>query len=265
VAASLFAGLSLAACSLLVDTAGLVGGANASDGSVDAALPDAPATADAGADAARDAPAEAAKCVDGPTRFCDDFDQPAPGSKWTDTNKQRGEVTFDDVGLSLPRAMHARITGGNGDAKAELVKEYADPSAHCELDMKLDRVAPTGETDVLAVLTTFAGGGFHIVYFASFGGVWNLAEYQPAGDGGAELDRAKPLGAALPDATWFHVAFDVKPTTASVTANGTTVVLGALSPPASATGRSLRVGIVYASGGVPSGGVLIDNVDCTSP
>lgn len=256
----------LGACSLVVDTAGLDDAAATGD----AASPDARAADDASpirdASTGSDAADAGTPCVDGPSRFCDDFDSPLPGSKWSGTKKKRGEVTFENVGVSPPRAMHAKLMAGTGTASAQLIKELAGnpPSVHCELDMKLEAIAATSETDVVSFITRVGGVDKHVVYFATFNGVWSLAEYAAAGDGGMPLvDRSVSLGAALPDATWFHVIMEVTPITATLAANGAFVTLGSLSTPVGSA-HNVQVGVSYASESVQSSGVFIDNVDCRS-
>jgi hypothetical protein len=266
----------LVACSLVVDTSGLGDGAaaGASDSSTDTATSTSPPTdAPAGdvattTDASTDAPVDAAEggatCVDVAGGFCDDFDSPLPGSKWTSTDKTRGEVTFDDVGLSLPRAMHAKVLAGSNISQALLSKEVPAPGAniHCELDLRLDNIPATGEIDVLAIITAIGGNDKHNVYLANFNGTWTLAEYANGVDGGPPLDRSISLGAALPDATWFHVAMDVHPTEATLTANGHFIKLAAITRP-TGTSHKVQVGITYADFPIQSGGVYVDNVSCT--
>jgi hypothetical protein len=267
--------LPLVACSLLVETGGLGdGAATAGDAATDTAvaMTDAPVleNAETSVDAATDAPADAPdggpKCVDGPTRFCDDFDSPLPGSKWSSTSKTRGEVSFDDGGVSPPLAMHATVKAGGGNAEAQLIKELpaSSPHVHCDLDMKLDAVPATGEVDILSVITRAGGVDRHQVYMATFSGVWSLAEFAADQDGGPALDRTISIGASLPNATWFHVVIDVTPTAATLTADGHFIKLDNLTTP-TGTNHNVQVGVNFTSGDVQSGGVYIDNVDCTFP
>jgi hypothetical protein len=257
----------LFACSLLVGTSGLGDGsttstaADATTGTADARTSDDATTA---TDAPVDAGDAAARCVDGPSRFCDDFDSPLPGSKWTSINKKRGAVTFDDAGLSPPRAMHGSVLAGSGGAEAQLIKTLPGNPAtvHCELDMKLDAVSAVGETDALTFITQVGGVDRHSVYFATFSGAWSLAEYADGPDGGASVDRMVALGAPLPDATWFHVAIDVSPTAAALAANGSFIKLDSLSTPAG-NAHLVQVGITFTTNNVDTGGVYVDNVDCS--
>jgi hypothetical protein len=263
----------LVACSLVVDTSGLGDGAaaGASDSATDTTTSpptDGPGGDATTADASTDAPVDAADagftCVDVAGGFCDDFDSPLPGSKWTSNNKVRGEVTFENVGLSLPTAMHATVLAGSNVAFAQLVKEVPGnlPNVRCEIDLKLDSVSTTGEVDVLSIVTAVGNSDKHVVYFAAFGGTWHLAEFAPGVDGGPPLDHTITLGAALPNATWFHVALDVTATEATLTADGHFIRLSSLTTPAG-NNHKLGVGITYADAPVQSGGVYVDNVACT--
>lgn len=268
--------MPLIACSLIVDTDGLGEGAGSADGASDDAATDAGITtdaadgsfpADATTDTGRDGPEGGASCVDGPTRFCDDFDSPLPGSKWLSTSTGRGAVTFEDVGLSLPRAMHAKILADSGVGEAALIEDLAGnpASVRCELDLKLDGISLTGETDVMTFVTTTGGVERHAVYFSTFGTAkWVLAEFAASPDGGTVIDRTVSLGAPLPNATWFHVAFEVHPTEATVTANGTFIKLSSLSTPAGGTAHKFEIGLTYVDSNVQTGGVFVDNVDCTA-
>ena len=274
--AALLALMPLIACSLIVDTAGLGEGAGGADGASDTAVTDARITedaadgsspADATTDTNPDAPDGGAACVDGPTRFCDDFDSPSPGSKWLSTGKRRGEITFEDVGLSLPRAMHAKVLAGSGTGEAALVEDLpGNPaSVRCELDLKLDGISLTGETDVITFVTTVGGVDRHAVYLSTFGSAqWVLAEFAAPADGGTGIDRTISLGAPLPNATWFHVAFEVHPAEATITANGAFIKLTSLSTPAGGTAHKVGIGLTYADSNVQTGGVFVDNVDCTA-
>lgn len=265
----------LVACSLVVDTSGLGDGTaavpaateastDAPTSSTDAATTDASTTDVTTTDAPVDAPDGGFTCVDSTSTFCDDFDSPSPGSKWTSSFKKRGEVTFDDVGLSAPKAMHATILAGTNVSQALLTKEMPAPGAnvHCELDLKLESVQATGEVDVLALITVVGGTDKHNVYFASFNGTWSLAEYASGVDGGPALDRTISLGAALPNAKWFHVVLDVHPTEATITADGHFIKLSSITRPVG-TSHKVEVGVSYADAPVQSGGIYTDNVACT--
>jgi hypothetical protein len=70
------------------------------------------------------------------------------------------------------------------------------------------------------------------------------------------------LGAPLPDATWFHVAIDVSPTAAALAANGSFIKLDSLSTPAG-NAHLVQVGITFTTNNVDTGGVYVDNVDCS--
>jgi hypothetical protein len=257
----------LIACSLVVDTDGLAGAELTPDAggfderaNDDRVLVDGQAT-DTSVDVLQ--PDSAAPCVDGPTRFCDDFDQADPGTKWTDRYESRGALTFDSPGLSLPHAFNAKIVAGSESGSAALYKTFlGTPSGvRCALDLKIGDVPSVGEVDVLDIRTD-SGGPDHHVYFARFGANWSVAEFQPNADGGQSLDRSKALGAALPVNTWFNVVLDVTPTVATLTANGMTVRLDGLSPPGGT--KRTTLGITYANESVATASLFFDNVDCTA-
>jgi hypothetical protein len=257
----------LIACSLVVDTDGLAG----VDGTPEAgrlderANDDRPLVDGPVSDTSIDVPSPdgAPPCVDGPNRFCDDFDQADPGAKWTDRYQSRGFLTFDSPGLSLPHAFNARIAAGGESGSAALFKTFAGTpgSVRCVFDFKIADVPSNGEVDILDIRTTNGGEGHH-VYFARFGENWSVAEYQPNADGGQSLDRSTGLNAALPVNTWFNVVFDVTPTVATLTANGTTVRLDGLSPPGGT--KRATLGITYANDNIATASFFFDNVDCTT-
>jgi len=268
----------LAACSLLVDTSGLGGndGDASGDGSTTAAdaAQDSPGSTDGAAatdgpvgeagDAGADVVDSSVKtCTPSATRLCDDFDDSMPGTRWTSKDTNRGTITFDAVGLSLPHAFEAKIVGGSGSASANLIETYPSVRANirCELDLKLSDVPATGEIDVIDFITTVPGAQSYHVYFASFSSTWAVAEFQGRPDAG-DLDRITNLGAALPKDSWFHVVLEQASATATLTANGTVATLASLTMPAG-TDTSVTIGVTYTSASVQSADVLIDNVDCS--
>lgn len=268
---------ALAACSLLVDTSQLSGADVAAspdaattpaDGAADTSnATDAPAgdarVGEAG-DAGTDVDSSVAPCIPNATRLCDAFDDPAPGSTWTSKDLDRGTVTFDAVGLSLPHALHAKIVAGTGNGDANLVETYPTTrtNVRCDFDLKLVDVPTSGELDVINVTTTLPSGQSYEVYFAIIENAWAVAEYQSSTSVGGTINRQQNLPATLPKNTWFHVAFAQAGATATVTANGVVATLGALAMPAGSD-SSVNVGITYVPASVQSGDVIIDNVDCT--
>ena len=281
-AASTLLLMPLAACSLLVDTSGLSGAddgggpggeasAMGSDGAADSrGSSDGPLTtmdgpvAEAG-DAGNDAlDSSMSPCVPSATRLCDAFDDSTPGSTWTSKETNRGTITFDAVGLSLPHAFEAKVVGGSGNASANLIETYPTPRTNirCELDLQLIDFPTAGEIDVIDLISTVQGAQSYHVYFALFDNAWAVAEFQGRPDGG-DLDRVTNLSAALPKNTWFHVVLQQAGTTATLTANGLVATLGSLSVPAVAKDTSVTIGLTYTSANVQSADLLIDNVDCT--
>jgi hypothetical protein len=251
------------ACSLLVDTSGLAGPAEPSPGAAETSTE---ATTRDGADvlvpaldAADGAPPP---CVDGANRFCDDFDH--AGSKW-EPYKNRGELSVDGNGLSLPNALRARIVAGANGGAASLGKDLpGNPaSVRCELDVRLDAIPTTGETDILDLYAATPGGERHHFYFGSFDGAWSVGEFREAGDAGARIDRIKAIGMALPVNVWMHLVFDLTPAALTVTANGKATTLADLTVPVGAVSRRLNIGITFASPNVQSAVTTTDNVDCT--
>lgn len=256
---------SLAACSLLVDTNQLLGGASdlppASSDSrdasadveplVDGALVDG-STADGGA-----------TCVDGVNRFCTNFDEAAPEARWSLNEKQNADLSFNAQGLSAPNAMLARVTASGGYANA--IKIFAAEFAHlrCELDMKLDAVQTSvgTEVDVFDVVTVSSNIPDHVVYLGSFSGVWKLSEFFNRTSNPVDRGVAAP---DMPVGTWFHMVIDVTPSTATVTVAGVPTTLSELSTPSGAVRRDLRLGIPYSSKTATGSGVFVDNVDCTT-
>lgn len=259
--------MPLAGCSFVVETSGLFGGTpeeRDDGGTGEAAVDDARVDATAGdaGDASLDTRDSSAGCIDGPGRFCTGFDEPDPQSRWTSSYKSRGVLAFDGIGLSAPNALRAQLSAGAGNGAAYLIKDLPAGSTfvRCELDMFLESVPTTASTeiDILNVVTIVPGSESHNVYFASFDGKWNIAEYR----GGTPplVDRNVELG-SLPSGRWLHVVLETTRSNATLTADGATVTLAGLTVP---DGKRLaQVGISYASPGVGAASVLVDNVDCS--
>lgn len=254
--------VALPACSLLVDTSDLAGdlASDAGEAAAETTKSDALVLADVRMplDAPDGAPLP---CVDRATRFCDDFDH--AGSKW-EWFTNRGEISVEGNGLSLPNALRAQITAGANGAAASLGKTFAgNPTkVRCELDVKLDAIPQTGEADVFDLFAITPGAQNHHFYFGSFDGAWSVAEFREESDAGARIDRAKAIGTALPVNVWFHLVFDLSPDVLTVTANGKATTLENLTVPSASTGRRVNAGITFASTNVQSALATFDNVDC---
>jgi hypothetical protein len=66
---------------------------------------------------------------------------------------------------------------------------------------------------------------------------------------------------ALPLAKWLHVVLDTSRTSATLIVDGASLTLPVSVP--AGTGRALHVGVTQAVAGTLSGGVFVDNVECT--
>lgn len=160
--------------------------------------------------------------------------------------------------------MRATIVPDSGIGSATLYKDFTDKpdKVRCDFDLKLDQFPSNGEVHVMQLVTSASGMQDYHLDFATKAGSWRIAEYQPLAGGGA-IDRSEALTGLLPTGTWLHVTFDVTPSSATVTANGSTVTLGSITPPAGGSKRTLNVGVPFATANVQSAQVFIDNIDCT--
>ena len=280
-AATLLLLLPLAACSVLVDTSGLAtdvaASGDASPGPIDATIADSKPLADGMATADGNVPFDAADagmdasdsnaptCTPSATTVCDDFDdsQGLPAG-WQQTI-DRGTMRFDAVGLSLPHALETKVGAGSGTGDSCLTRTYPSTRTNirCEFDMKLVVAPTTNELDILDFITVVPGTGEYHVYVGSFSGAWSAAEYQGSSDGGdAPIDRTVNLPDSPPPNTWFHISFEQAGTTATLTANGSTIVLNGLTLPPGTT-TSLNIGLTYVAGQIQSADMLFDNIACT--
>ena len=258
---------SIAGCSLLVETSGLRGGEeqdasveiDARDGKIEVG------TRDSGG-------AVPPPCTDGPTRFCDDFDDSNPGDKWTTSFRERGNLTYDKLGLSAPHAFSGELVSGAGDGVAALQKEFAGPpgTIGCAFDLKIGRVGKDGETVAFEIQTYPATSngprvvGTHAVSLLNLNGTatWSLEEYQSSAGGQPVVNRSTPVG-DLPTGSWIHVAIAWTTSSVKLTTNGSIATLDALKTPTDSVRRGVSLGITFAAATVQAGSLSFDNVDCT--
>lgn len=268
---------ALTACSLLLESSGLSDGTDPrSDGApLDADAADAPPTPDAAPsdaglpdppDGAADAPPDAAEpedagpwCTNGPNRFCDDFDEPAPGARWTRVERHKGELAFDGVGLSPP---HALRTNASPTGWAYLAKTLpGSPSTiRCEFDAKIVTMTETGTADIFEITSELGGAPVHGVFLRSYGGTWCLAEHSTLPDGG-EAYRCNQLINQPPVGSWFHVSVAMTPTSATIALQGASTKLDVQLPPDAE--RHVSLGLGWVSEAASKTEVLLDNLDCT--
>ncbi|WP_146651991.1 hypothetical protein [Labilithrix luteola] len=246
-------GVSVGACSLLTDLS-----------SLDADQDDAGKQGTEGADAGSDGTAPT-PCVDGPNRFCSNFDEASPLTRWSMSDNVDGVLSTEAAGLSPPHALEARQSAGGGWAAVGKDFDPAITGLRCELDMKFSGI-PTNvgsEVDAFDLITSATGVEDHNLYFGCLSGQWQLLEFQTNPGSPTNLDRGVAVG-TLPENTWFHVVLDTTWSSVTFTANGITVTLDGLKVPTTAKQRELRVGLTYSTKNVTNASVFIDNVDCTT-
>ncbi len=260
----------LTACSLLVDTGGLSGGASDGGGAEGSTPPstDAPSGGDgpSGDDAAPDAPhdGDASTVFVCDATFCDDFDDGGPRG-WTDKLLTRGTITTTNDAVTPPNGLLVQLAAGSGSADVELMKSFSGLPQHmrCELDMKVVNAPPSNaEVDYLEFTTLSTDPKTYSVYFAHFDTGWAVAEFATFGDGG-QLDRHSDA-TPPPIGTWFHVTFQTDGSSVSVAYDGVQASsLGSLTS-FGGTERDFNIGIPYvqSSPTVGAHSVEYDDVAC---
>jgi hypothetical protein len=256
------------ACSLLVDTNGLSGGAPplpASDsavGSSDAPANDAPSEGVDAASGFRD-------CDATPHEVCDDFDDGVLGARWSGQSVAGGGVLAfaSDAGLSPPNALRstlARTPPDGGFAAASLYKDIARAASvvDCELDIQV-----------------LAGGGFQAldVSFANAAGdtVCGIAANVADTSDGAHLREYRFAGTtytllheyplpALAARVWHHASLAATITgentgTVKLVIDGTSLVDTSLSPKEAPSRLRLTLSENYTSTPFDA---LFDDVYC---
>jgi hypothetical protein len=262
----------LIACSLVVDTQGLSGGAQTDGGGAEGATPGPPpapppVSEGGGDDAGSDADAFSFDAGDAPCSFCDDFDKTALGASWTDKNENRGALSLSNDALSPPNSLLAQLTGGAGNQTGDisLRRDIAttEKRVRCEVDMKIvASLGTTGEIDLFEIFTYAADPKSYEVYIAHSDDKWQIAEYGTYQDSGT-IDRIQPLSTAPNGGSWVHVTFSTDGSTASIAFDGVTA--GTLGGLTNVTGTKMHfgVGLPYVSKDAPAGAsVLFDNVAC---
>jgi hypothetical protein len=129
--------------------------------------------------------------------------------------------------------------------------------------VKLVDTPTANEIDIIDFITPVGGATPYHVYVGCFSGAWAAAEFQEGSDAGVQIDRIANLPVAPPSNTWFHMSFEQAGTKATLTANGSTIVLNGLTLPTGGKGTSLNIGLTYAADQIQSADVVFDNVACT--
>jgi hypothetical protein len=256
-AGALFAG----GCSLLVDTGGLAGPAEASDAAAerleidheggtetDAAgdvSPEGGPVIDASVDAAQDG-----RPGCGAHPLCDDFDLAALGARWTSSLLYQATVALDAThAQSLPNSLFATSNADASAGRAYLFKSLKQSTAAvtCAFNLYFDAAA-SGRTDVLWLM--FTGSDYYEYSLRLVLGVAASAlnEVGAARDGGG-VDEGRPLP-NVHENEWVavRVRAALPPSgggSVTISYNGGDVAVYALSSPAAPVLTEVALGMVY--------------------
>jgi hypothetical protein len=260
-AASTITTMALSACSLLVDSGGLAGGAGAGaldgaaavDGTGGSDAPPGIASAEGGA---LDGASSSSPCASVHT-FCDDFDMPGDlSTRWPEIEMAAGPLGFDtERSVSAPRSVRVSLHPGAGNPESKLSRNFPlkqGGSARVELDLYLGSAAnnyqeidPVG----LQLDPPPAGYAFQGVYFSVEPNRTRL-EYFADKTTGDNLYTDTTVPALSRDA-WHHLVFTISyasmPPRATLSVDDgplATVVLNAASSP---TTLKAQFGAVYTA------------------
>lgn len=255
------------ACSVLVDSSGLSGGAKTSAAS-DAASNDATTT---DASTVVDSALADASALDGAlstwsdpsTSFCDDFERAVVTTRWDRTKNTGGVLETTPGGVTSATAFRAGSSGVQSDQYVYLEKSLpvATKNVRCEFDLFADPlpdVSDGHEVEYFVLQENRASGEPYLLYFnwyASSGQrKWNVGEFIAG-----KLDRSVPFTAVTEK--WVHVVLDVADRAASVSVDN--VVVGSLTDltVVDQTSIEIRLGVSYASKGIAYS-ALFDNLVC---
>jgi hypothetical protein len=232
---------ALSACSLLVDTDGLVDSAGVTDPTNDGGAADATGTPDgAGADARPpgDAGADASARVCDAT-FCDDFDTTSLGATWDQvTQSGGGTLSLGGGALSAPNALVVDLTG-TARRIAFLGRSFATVTSSVECAVSLFvEIPPSTSVDARFLGFGASGPGEPVLYLKLEGsagaGLVGLRYYSDVGlpDGGVTSFTDNVT--TIPVGVWKRVRLWSDGTTSTVTVDGASstfpVVAAGLEP-----------------------------------
>jgi hypothetical protein len=245
----------ISACSLLIDVS-------------DMARPR-PAGVDAGADASTSEQGSSLGWCEqqGPTLFCDDFDEHALPGPWDNSVAVAavGHLASDGV-KSSPNAFVATVNDSNPGGHVALDKSFGVPpnAVHLAFDWRPDSIdSNPGRTMRTAEMQLISTEGFYYLQFGvnSDGSLYIDEQRVPNGGGGGVAHHPLSVSAAV--GTWLHVQIDARLVgTPSVTVlvDGNDAVTAALSPLSPKARVVLYLGATYTPN--PSAGwqFRFDNV-----
>jgi hypothetical protein len=237
------------ACELFVDTSGL----STRQDAPDAPLPDAPS----GDASASDAGVKSFCSMHPDASFCDDFDDPPLGARWSSTTAMP-HLSLD------PKAFTSPPNGLRVDLDMLLVPHLtkdlpAGQEIHVEADLRVDTSEAGGDVDLIDLYLSPppAGTSRYYVALVRYLGRWVIETSFNDSD-----NVRSPIDATFTSFQHFELDVDLIAGSARVAIDGA----GALDQPimpATSKGAQLRVGTPYADASTPWQ-VHFDNVLVTT-